>query len=89
MPKEYSNELRGVLFENDRKETDNHPDFKGTAQIDGQEYWLSAWEKSGAKGLYISLSFKLKDGAKVAPSQQTRGKPAGSVGNLEDDSIPF
>lgn len=87
MPKEYDNELRGVLFKNDRKESDNHPDYKGTAQIDGTEYWLSAWIKEGQKGKFMSLSFKAKDGNAVAPSQQ-KAKPAAKPANLDDD-IPF
>lgn len=86
MPKEYDNELRGVLFKNDRKEQDSHPDYKGTAQIDGTEYWLSAWIKEGQKGKFMSLSFKAKDGNAVAPSQQkAKARPAQD----DDEGIPF
>ena len=90
MAKEYDNNLRGVLFRNDRKESDNHPDYKGSAQIDGVEYWLSAWIKEGQKGKFMSLSFKAKDGNAVAPSQRKaeQKKPAGSIGDMQDD-IPF
>jgi hypothetical protein len=58
---EYSNELRGVLFKNDRKEKDTHPDYKGSAEIGGVEYWLSAWIKTSAKGKFMSLSFTEKE----------------------------
>lgn len=86
---EYDNELRGVLFKNDRKEQDSHPDYKGSAQIDGVEYWLSAWIKEGQKGKFMSLSFKAKD-AKPAAKQST-GKSAGpsTGGGKPDDDIPF
>ena len=33
----------GVLFKNDKKETEKHPDYKGNIMVDGNEYWLSAW----------------------------------------------
>ena len=52
----------GVLFKNDKKETDQHPDYKGNAMIDGTEYWFSAWintSKTGTK--YMKLSFNKKE----------------------------
>ena len=39
---EYDNTNRGVLFKNDRKESDSHPDYKGQINVDGTEFWLSA-----------------------------------------------
>ena len=32
----------GVLFKNDRKESDNHPDYRGGVTVNGVEYYLSA-----------------------------------------------
>ncbi len=53
---EYSNDNRGVLFKNEKK-SDNHPDYKGRIDIDGKEYWLSAWIKKSKDGrTYMSLS---------------------------------
>jgi hypothetical protein len=31
----------GSIFKNDRKESANHPDAKGSCMIDGVEYWIS------------------------------------------------
>lgn len=39
----------GTLFINDQKETDKHPDFKGSALIDGQEYWVKLWKNKSQK----------------------------------------
>jgi hypothetical protein len=58
---EFDNDLRGVLFKNDRKEKDTHPDYKGQCEISGCEFWLSAWIKEGKKGKFMSLSFTAKD----------------------------
>jgi hypothetical protein len=97
-PKEGS----GTLFENDRKEQDNHPDWKGDILIDGVSYWLSGWRKGGSNGrsAFISLSAKRKDPNKTVDkalkqvreqSDQSSAPSAASSGELpfEDDDIPF
>lgn len=50
----------GILFVNDRKQSDSHPDYKGSITINGQEYWLSGWRKQGQKGQFLSLSAQPK-----------------------------
>ena len=42
---QYDNTNRGVLFRNHKKEQPNQPDHTGNINIDGKEYWLSAWVK--------------------------------------------
>ena len=92
---DYDNNLRGVLFRNDRNDRDKHPDYKGSAEIDGVEYWLSAWIKAGKSGKFMSLSFKEKDVAANPPARepvrQTRDQQrARSVGlDSYDDEPPF
>ncbi len=54
----YNKENSGVLFINDRKEQRTHPDRKGSALIDGVDYWVSAWEQGNNR---LSLSFRRKD----------------------------
>lgn len=62
MAKEYDNNNSGVLFRNDRKENDRQPDYKGSAEINGVEVWISAWKKQSQNGTgFLSLSFKPKD----------------------------
>jgi hypothetical protein len=87
---DYDNNLRGVLFKNDRKESDSHPDYKGSAEVDGVEYWLAAWIKTGQKGKFMSLSFTEKEERNNPPPRepvkQTRGQQRG-----RDDmaDVPF
>lgn len=61
--KEYDNELKGVLFVNDDKKNDRHPDYKGSATIEGQDYWVSAWIKEPRSGgaKFLSMAFTAKD----------------------------
>ena len=59
----YDNNLTGALFKNDKKETEKHPDYKGSCEINGTEYWVSSWlneSKNGRK--YLSLKFNAKEG---------------------------
>jgi len=59
---EYDNEMRGVLFENDKGDNENRPDFRGSCTILGVEYKISAWNKTAKSGQdYVSLSFQAKD----------------------------
>ena len=95
---QYDNTNRGVLFKNDRKETDNHPDYTGNVNVGGVEYWLSAWIKTGQKGKFMSLSVKPKD-VQPQPAPQSisqRAMPkrpdpisSGLRRNDMDDDIPF
>ena len=47
---EYDDTNRGVMFPNDRKKTDRHPDFKGTINVGGVDYDIAAWKKVSKKG---------------------------------------
>ena len=41
---EYDNTNRGVLFKNDKKTDDKHPDYKGSyMDVNGNDHWLNAW----------------------------------------------
>jgi uncharacterized protein (DUF736 family) len=82
MSKEYDNTNSGTIFDNDRKEKDTHPDFTGTLNVEGKDYWISAWKKTSKGGKrFISLAVKPKDGA---------GKPAAKKADDSDlDDIPW
>jgi len=88
MSKQYDNTNRGVLFINERKEQDSHPDRKGSINIEGKEYWLSAWDKETAKGATISLSVTPKEAqSNRSPSPQRQAsKPAPQD---DDDDVFF
>jgi hypothetical protein len=87
----------GSLFKNDKRESDKHPNAKGSAVIDGVEYWVSAWVNDGNKGKYQSLKFERKDKQSYSPSQQNQLHNEGAAKNSPgskpaddfDSDLPF
>jgi hypothetical protein len=95
----YDNTNKGVLFKNDRKDSDRHPDYTGNINVDGVEFWLSAWIKEGQRGKFMSLSIKPKEEQRQQPQQQQsisqRAAPRRPDTRISsgfvplDDDIPF
>ena len=90
MSQQYDDTNRGALFKNTRKETDKHPDYKGSINVDGTEYWVSSWLKVSGKGeKYLSLSVQPKDSAPQQPQQpKPQQRPQQSAAD-DDSDIPF
>ncbi len=82
---QYDNTNRGVLFKNDRREQDSHPHYRGSINVGGEEFWLSAWLKESEKGKFMSLSVKPKDEA----PKQAAPKKAAAKSEVPNDEIPF
>jgi len=77
----YDNTNTGALFKAKEQPTEKHPGYTGTINVDGREYYLSAWIKESEKvGKYFSLSVKAKD-----------EKPERATEKLEKmrDDLPF
>jgi len=84
---DYDNNLRGVLFVNHKKENPKQPDMTGNCEIDGVEYWLSAWNKTSAKGsTFMSLALSLKD---AKPNGEATPQPQAQQQVALDDDVPF
>lgn len=59
---EYNNENRGALWKNDRRHDEKFPHYKGSLNVEGIDFWISAWLKEGKDGnKFMSLSIKAKD----------------------------
>jgi hypothetical protein len=63
----YDNTNSGLLAKNDKQGNEARPDYRGSINVEGREYWLSAWIKTGRDGTklagqkYMSLSVQPKD----------------------------
>lgn len=85
---EYDNTNRGVLFKNDKKESDKHPDYTGKINFDGKDMRLAAWIKEGQNGKFMSLTVS-EFQQKEAPKQSsTRKSQTGGIAEMDED-LPF
>lgn len=67
---------RGSLFKNDKKESENHPDYRGSIDVGGTVHWISAWlQETTAGQKYFSLS--------VQPQEKKEES------NDDDNAMPF
>ncbi len=88
---EFDNTNRGSIWKNDRKENDKHPDFTGSLNVGGVEFWVSAWKRkegAAAKAPALSFSIKPKD-EQAAPKRADPISSGHSVKQDMDDDIPF
>lgn len=75
----------GVLFKNDKKDSERHPDYKGSLVVNGQDYWLSAWIKEGKSGKFMGLALSPKEAQAPAVA-----KPAAKGSGFDDfEDAPF
>ena len=84
MAQEYSNLNRGVLFKNNRKEKETHPDYTGTGNWNGQDFQISAWLKEGKNGKFFSFSFQEPYKKAEEPAKANGYQPDDDL-----DSVPF
>lgn len=84
---DYDNTNTGALFINDKREKDTHPHMRGSINIEGKEYWVSAWTKISKSGQkFQSLAFTAKE--QQAP-QASKPTPAPAPAVEFDDDLPF
>lgn len=58
----------GVLFKNSYKESDQHSDFSGELDVNGQKFWLNGWRRVSKTGTkFLSLTVKPKGEKKAVP----------------------
>ena len=80
----YDNTNSGALFRNEKRQNDKQPEFNGTVNVEGAEYYLSAWVKESKAGKkFFSLALTPKDA-----QQKPAAKPA-SIADMDDSDLPF
>ena len=81
---EYDNTNSGALHREQEKKSDSHPDFKGSINVEGKHYWLSAWvnEARNTGKKYMKLSVTPKEKA-------SNPQPKQASSTFDSDDIPF
>ena len=83
---DYDQTNSGALFVNDKKTQENHPNMRGTLNVEGVEYWVSAWTKTSKSGMrFQSLALTRKE-QQAAPQRQAA--PQQAPADFDDD-LPF
>jgi uncharacterized protein (DUF736 family) len=75
---QYDNTNTGGLWPSEQK-TEKHPNLKGKINVDGKDYYLSAWSKTDKNGgKYLSLAVDKPIAKEPSP-----------VVTTSDESLPF
>lgn len=84
---EYDNTNSGALFKNDKQGNENRPDYTGSINVEGTEYWISSWLKTSKAGKkYMSLSVQPKESR---GQDNAGGNASPPPADDFDDGIPF
>lgn len=88
MSKEYDNTNSGTLFKNDMEgKSENFPPYGGSLNVNGEDFWISAWVKEGQKGKFFSLAVKPKEAR--TDTGNSRKPAAAPASSFIDDDIDF
>lgn len=76
---------KGILFRNENKETEKHPDYTGKyTDENGKDFRVSAWINTGANGKYLSFQT-----SEDKPKEEKKPKTEAKFADFDDDDIPF
>ena len=84
----YDNNNSGALFRNDKKKEDKEPDYKGSINVEGKEFWVNGWineaKESGKKYLKVKVSPKENSGGDGRDNPRQRSQRSRGT----DDDFP-
>jgi uncharacterized protein (DUF736 family) len=81
---QYDNTNTGVLFKNDQEGNDKRPAYKGKINIEGRDWEIAGWKKTGKSGVpFLSLKVQLPRPKPQQALKQPELEP------FVDDEIPF
>ena len=69
----YDNTNKGAIWKNDNRERDTQPHFKGNLNVDGVEYYVSAWKREeGAHLTLAGIKVQTARGGVIGPEHARR-----------------
>lgn len=87
----YDNRNSGILTANESRRNDKDPTHQGSINIDGKEYWLSAWVNTGKEGGKLAGKRYFSIKAKPKLQSDRASPPTGGRNDQRpsDDAVPF
>lgn len=97
---EYDNTNKGALFKNNKRKSDKSPEYNGSINVGGVDYWLSGWVKVSQNGnKFFSLSVQPKEQPSISEQAQAKIRRPDPISSgkrsiipeddMNGDSIPF
>ena len=95
---QYNDDMKGAIWGNEKRETDRHPHFTGSATVAGVDYWVSAWKRDpdgNPKAPALRFDFRPKDEQRQSPGKQSERFQAPNRHGTDpgdgdpNDPIPF
>ena len=101
---QYDNTNSGIMYRNENRKTDKHPEFTGSINVNGEDFWLSGWVNEGKPGgkfegkRYFSIKLNPKEqlsrgnvggSGRITPESYGQRPSAHSVFDDMHDDIPF
>ena len=78
---DYDNTNSGTLFKNDMEgKSEKFPPYGGSINVEGVEYWISAWVKEGKSGKFFS-------GKMSEPYESSASRP--ELDDFSGTGLPF
>jgi uncharacterized protein (DUF736 family) len=87
----HQTENRGAIFRNEKKQTESHPDYTGSINVNGVDMWVSGWLKTSEKTGKKFMSLSVKDKVEKAPQMPVKQAAKPSPSGFDDfpDDVPF
>ena len=80
-----------IIFKNDKKNGESHPDYKGQINVKGETLDIALWVKEGKKGKFFSgkISEPYKKAEPPASDFDRPALPLDQQPDADTDSLPF
>lgn len=90
MTQQYDNNFTGCLFKNNKDGNEKRPDYRGSAEVNGVKYWVSAWIQTPKAGgdKFMSMKYEAQVKADEKPAAPGVGPGTADPHGFADD-VPF
>lgn len=91
----FDNTNSGMMARNENRKSDKHPEFSGSLNVEGVDYWVSAWVNEGKAGgkmegkKYFSIKITRKEQQAGPSTARTSIPNKYAFPDDYSDDIPF